>query len=173
MPPADQPADLLPHDIVGPLGYWDVPLPYLIAGGVVALLLLAVAIWALVVWRRRAKRRPLAPREKALAELAAARARAGESNPYDFIIGVCDVLRAFLSAEYRLPATTQTSYEFLQTAKDSKMFDDDRLARLARFLDKADAIKFARAEASASDNVELLDLAEDLVKGGTSHAIAA
>jgi hypothetical protein len=37
-------------------------------------------------------------------------------------------------------------------------------------LDKADAIKFARAAATGADNVELVGLAEDLVKGGPNAA---
>jgi hypothetical protein len=53
------------------------------------------------------------------------------------------------------------------------LFDADRLARLTRFLDKADAIKFARADATARDNDELAVLAEDLVKGEVPDAIAA
>lgn len=170
MPPAAAPADLLPHEIAGPADYWFVPLPYLVAGGVVLLVLLALGIWALVAWRRRARRRPLTALEKALAALAAARARAEQSDPYGFIIEVCDVLRTFLSSEHHLPATTQTSYEFLQTARGSGVFDAGRLARLTRFLDKADAIKFARVDATAADNVELLGLAEDLVKGGGDAA---
>jgi hypothetical protein len=44
---------------------------------------------------------------------------------------------------------------------------------LARFLDKADAIKFARAEASGADNAELAGLAGDLVKEEVPHALAA
>ena len=82
------------------------------------------------------------------------------------------MLRGFLSAEHHLPATTQTSYEFLQTARQSGVFDAVRLEHLTRFLDKADAIKFARADATASDNLELVGLAEDLVKGG-QDAVAA
>lgn len=174
MPPTNAPPqDLLPHEITGPLSYWDIPLPYLMAGSGVFLLLLIVAIWAFIVWRRRMKRRPLTPREKALAALTSARERAPQADSYEFIIEVCDVLRFYLSFEHHLPATTQTSYEFLQTATGSGVFDADRLTWLTRFLDKADAIKFARAEASASDNVELLDLAENLVKGDAAHAVAS
>jgi hypothetical protein len=47
------------------------------------------------------------------------------------------------------------------------------LARLTRFLDKADAIKFARADASGADNAELAGLAEDLVKGEVPDAVTA
>jgi hypothetical protein len=173
MPPADANADLLPHDIAGPVWYLPYPLPVMIALVAAALLLLGLAVWGFVAWRRRVNRRPLTAREKALAALAAARARAGQAAPYDFSIEVCDVLRGFLGAEHRLPATTQTSYEFLQTARGSSVFDDARLAHLTRFLDKADAIKFARAEATAADNEELAALAEDLVKGEGINAVAA
>lgn len=173
MPPADATADLLPHEIAGPVWYLPYPLPVMIAAGVVLLVLLGLAVWGLVAWRRRANRRPLTAREKALAALAAARGRAEESAPYPFSIEVCDVLRAFLGAEHHLPATTQTSYEFLQTARGSGIFDEGRLRSLTRFLEKADAIKFARAEAGSADNLELTGLAEELVKGGAEHAAAA
>jgi hypothetical protein len=173
MPAPDANTDLLPHEIAGPVWYLPYPLPVMIAVGVVVLLLLALGIWLLVRWRRNKARRILTAREKALAALAAAQGRAAEAPPYDFSIEVCDVLRTFLGAEHHLPATTQTSYEFLQTARGSGMFDAERLARLTRFLDKADAIKFARADASGADNAELAGLAEDLVKGEVPDAVTA
>lgn len=173
MPPADANADLLPHEIAGPVWYLPYPLPVMIAGGVLLLLALALGIWAFVRWRRRKAQRILTARERALAAIAAARARADQTAPYEFSIEVCDVLRSFLGSEHHLPATTQTSYEFLQTARGSALFDADRLARLTRFLDKADAIKFARADATAQDNDELAVLAEDLVKGEVPDAVAA
>ena len=174
MPPAaDANADLLPHEIAGPVWYLPYPLPYLIAAGVILLVLLAAAVWVLVAWRRRRMLRVLTAREQALAALAAARARAADTPPYEFSIEVCDVLRRFLRIEHRLPATTQTSYEFLQTVRGSNFFDADRLGGLARFLEKADMIKFARAEASAADNEELAGLAEELVRGEVPDAAAA
>ena len=173
MPPADANTDLLPHEIAGPVWYLPYPLPIMIAGGVLLLLALALGIWAFVRWRRRKAQRILTARERALAAIAAARARAQEMAPYEFSIEVCDVLRSFLGSEHHLPATTQTSYEFLQTARGSAVFDADRLARLTRFLDKADAIKFARADATTADNDELAALAEDLVKGEVPDAVAA
>lgn len=166
------PQDLLPHEIAGPVDYWPYPLPVMIGAGVVLAILLGLLAWALVVWFRRRSRRPLTAKEKALAALVAARAAAEQSAPYLFSIEVCDVLRKFLGTEHRLPATTQTSYEFLQTAKQSGVFDAVRLEHLTRFLDKADAIKFARADATGADNLELVGLAEDLVKGG-QDAVAA
>lgn len=173
MPPADPNADLLPHEIAGPVWYLPYPLPVMIALGVLVVLLVALAIWAFIAWRRRVNRRPLTARQRALADLAAARGRAEVAAPYEFSIEVCDILRNFLGSEHHLPATTQTSYEFLQTARGSGVFDDVRLGGLTRFLDKADAIKFARADATAADNAELAGLAEELVQGEPTHAVAA
>jgi hypothetical protein len=173
MPPADVPANLLPHEIAGPVWYLPYPLPVMIAAGVFILVLLGLGVWAFVAWRQRVNRRPLTPREKALVALGRAQVAAAEARPYEFSIEVCDILRGFLSVEHHLPATTQTSYEFLQTARGSGVFDPERLARLTRFLDKADMSKFARTEATGADNVELAGLAEDLVKGDVAHAVAA
>lgn len=174
MPPSSPPAgDLLPHEIAGPVWYLPYPLPVMIAAGIALFLLLVVAAWLFVRWRQRRTLRTLTARERALEALAAARARAEGAGSYEFGIEVCNVLRNFLAAEHRLPATTQTSYEFLQTARGSGLFDTARIACLTRFLDKVDAIKFARAEAGAADNAELVSLGEDLVKGEVSDAVAA
>lgn len=173
MTPTDATAADLPHEIAGPVWYLPFPLPVMIAAGVLLAVLLGLAIWAFVAWRRRVARRPLTPLQRALAEIGRARAAAADRPPYEFSIEVCDILRTYLTAEHRLPATTQTSYEFLQTARGSGMFDEDRIGRLTRFLDKADMIKFARADATAADNGELADLAEDLVKGGKPDVVAA
>lgn len=173
MPPTNaMPPDLLPHEIAGPVDYLPYPLPVMIAAAAVIAVILALLLWGGVVWIRRRRRRPLTAQEKALGALAAARPGAEQAVPYLFSIEVCDVLRGFLGAEYRLPATTQTSYEFLQTARRSGAFDAARLEHLTRFLDKADAVKFARAAATGADNLELLGLAEDLVRGGQDAAAA-
>lgn len=173
MPPTNaMPQDLLPHEIAGPVDYLPFPLPFMIGAGAVLAVLLGLLAWALVIWLRRRKQRPLTAKEKALAALAAARPGAEQAAPYLFSIEVCDVLRGFLGAEHHLPATTQTSYEFLQTARQSGVFDAVRLEHLTRFLDKADAIKFARAAATGADNIELLGLAEDLVRGKEDAAAA-
>lgn len=170
MPSAEATQDLLPHDIAGPVWYLPYPLPLMIAIVVGVLLLLMVAVWLLVRWLRR-QGPPPTPRERALASLAAAQARASEAAPYPFSIEVCDVLRDYLGAEHRLPAPKLTSYEFLQMAQNVQLFNERRLEDLTKFLEKADAIKFARAEAGAADNIELASLAEELVRGEEpSHA---
>ncbi|MFM8232144.1 MAG: hypothetical protein ACKOAL_13085 [Chthoniobacterales bacterium] len=172
MTPTNAVTDLLPHDIAGPVDYLPYPLPVMIGAAVVLAVIITSILWLVMAWIRRRNRRPLTAKEKALAALAAVRPGADQATPYLFSIEVCDVLRGFLGTEHHLPATTQTSYEFLQTARNSGIFDTARLEHLTRFLDKADAVKFARAAASGADNVELLGLAEDLVRGG-NDAVAA
>jgi len=172
MTPTNAVTDLLPHDIAGPVDYLPYPLPVMIGAAVVLAVIITSILWLVMAWIRRRNRRPLTAKEKALAALAAVRPGADQATPYLFSIEVCDVLRGFLGTEHHLPATTQTSYEFLQTARNSGIFDATRLAHLTRFLDKADAVKFARAAASGADNVELLGLAEDLVRGG-NDAVAS
>lgn len=172
MTPTNAVTDLLPHDIAGPVDYLPYPLPVMIGAAVVLAVIITSILWLVMAWIRRRNRRPLTAKEKALAALAAVRPGADQATPYLFSIEVCDVLRGFLGTEHHLPATTQTSYEFLQTARNSGIFDATRLAHLTRFLDKADAVKFARAAASGADNIELLGLAEDLVRGG-NDAVAS
>jgi len=169
---AAAPQDLLPHDIPAPLPYLEYPLWLVATVGGAAIILLALLAWVIARWWRRRRPRDLSAKDKALTALARARSEAEQAAPYLFSIEVCDVLRNFLGAEHHLPATTQTSYEFLQTARQSRVFDQGRLEYLTRFLDKADAIKFARAAATGADNIELVGLAEDLVKGG-ENAVAS
>jgi len=173
MPPVDPNADLLPHEIAGPVWYLPYPLPVMIAAALVLLLLLAAAVWALVRWRQRKARRPLDPRQAALGALALLRPRIEASDPYDFSIVVCEIVRGFLAIEHRLPAPKLTSYEFLQAVQGGSLMGQDRMEKLSRFLEKVDAIKFARSEATIADNGELAELAENLVKEEVPHAVVA
>ena len=173
LPPSEATPDLLPHEIAGPVGYLPYPWPIMIGAGLLLLILLSLVGWALLAWRQRVKRRPPTARQIALDNLMRARAGAAQVGCYPFSIEVCHALRVFLGAEYALPATTQTSYEFLQTARGSKVFDAAGLTRRTDFLAKVDAVKFAQAEASATDNLELVSLAEELVKGGVPDVVAS
>ncbi|MFM8809089.1 MAG: hypothetical protein ACKOJB_09365, partial [Chthoniobacterales bacterium] len=141
MTPTNAVTDLLPHDIAGPVDYLPYPLPVMIGAAVVLAVIITSILWLVMAWIRRRNRRPLTAKEKALAALDAVRPGADQATPYLFSIEVCDVLRGFLGTEHHLPATTQTSYEFLQTARNSGIFDTARLEHLTRFLDKADAVK--------------------------------
>jgi len=94
MTPADATAADLPHEIAGPVWYLPFPLPVMIAAGVLLAVLLGLAIWAFVAWRRRVARRPLTPLQRALAEIGRARAGAADAAPNELRIAGCGRLRS-------------------------------------------------------------------------------
>jgi hypothetical protein len=153
--------DIAPPVYVFPYPYWEIALAAL------AILLIIVAVaWAI---RRHLKNRPLppppTPKEIALRSLDKARSQIELQQPYDFSILVSDILRVFLSAQFSLPATKQTSQEFLASLSRFPRFTEPEKALLAAFLDKSDRIKFARVDATTSDSAMLLQEAVRFVEG--------
>jgi len=166
--PGGPPEPVQIRDIAPPLDVFPYP-PWMVAvAAILALAVLALAVWLIVRWvRNRPGPPPLGPRTIALGELEKLRARADELEPYAFSIAVSDVLRTFISnARFRLPATRQTSPEFLAAISGSPLFSENDRALLARFLEKCDMIKFARVQATSVDNVELVENALAFVRGG-------
>jgi hypothetical protein len=153
--------------IAPPVPVFPYPLWMVIAAGAVALALVALLVWLLVRWLRQPKPLPPppTPREVALAALQALRQQAGTEEPYPFSIAVSEVLRTFVTEEFRVKATNQTSPEFLAAAARSPRFSEEDRALLAVFLEKADLIKFARLQASAADSEALLEQACCFVEG--------
>lgn len=155
---APTPAPL--HDIVGPIPAtgWPLGLALAVAAGVVVAGLVLLALF-----RPQRKSPPISPRQRALAALAALRAR--ELEPYDFGVQASDILREFVRDEHGLDATTRTSLEFLEALQNHPIFDLDERAALAGFLEAADLLKFARAGAAQQDMQRMLETAERLVRG--------
>ena len=149
----------------------DVPWPAWVwwAIGVGSVIVLALLVW-LVIWLR--SRRPAVsaptPRMIALRALEELRARVREFDPYAFSVQVSDVLRTYVSGQFNLHATSQTSPEFLASIAMSPRFSDEDRKLLATFLDRCDMLKFARVEAHAEENGELLGAASAFVQG--AHA---
>ena len=161
MTPESSLKDIAPPVDVFPYPAWMVALAC--AG---AALLLALIIWALVRWwRNRPAPPPPTPREIALAALAKASEQISRMEPYNFSILVSNILRTFVSAEYRLHATEQTSPEFLASIAESVRFSASDKSLLAAFLEKCDLIKFARVDASQGDSSALLEQASNFVRG--------
>lgn len=156
------------HDIAPPVDVFPYP-PWMVATAIAAAaLLLGLLIWLLVKWaRRRPAPPPLSATAIALRELEQLRARAAETPPYDFSVTVSDVLRTFVgNAKFRLPATRQTSPEFLAAISGSELFTESDRSLLRHFLEKCDMIKFARLQATSADNSELVESALAFVQGG-------
>ena len=171
-PPASAPApDAKPdplaglRDIAPPV---DVPWPPWVwwAIGIGAVIVLALLVW-LIVWlvRRKPAAPPPTPRMIALRALEELRAHIRELDPYAFSVRVSDVLRTYVSGQFDLRATSQTSPEFLASIADSPRFSSVDKELLATFLERCDMLKFARIEAHAEENGEMLGSATAFVQG--------
>src|SRR5438874_5206615 len=144
------------HDIAPPVDYSLIS-PWLIFLGVFILL---TAIGLIVWFVAKSLRRPTAPqppRERALALLEQIRAQITAMNPYRFSIHVSDILRSYVTEQFGLPVTRQTSVEFLNGLRGSSPFSEDEKSLLEDFLNRCDLIKFARYEATTSDSDLLLE----------------
>jgi hypothetical protein len=153
------------HDIAPPLDYSLIP-PWLIFLGVfVSLTLVGLLIWLVA----RSFRRPAPlelPRERALAMLEQMRSEIERTNSYRFSIRVSDILRHYVTEQFNLPVTRQTSVEFLTALSQASPFSEDEKSLLEDFLNRCDLIKFARYEATSEDSQLLLEEAVRFVQGG-------
>src|SRR5437667_274362 len=132
--------------------------------------LVALSLLGLVVWlcakRRKPPLPPKLPREIALEELERIGCEIEKMSPYQFSIRVSDILRKYVTQQYGLPATRQTSIEFLTALAKASPFSTEEQTLLEDFLGRCDLIKFARYEATTSDRELLLGEAIRFVKGG-------
>ena len=153
------------HDIAPPIDYSLIS-PWLIFLGVfVSLTVVGLIIWFVAKSFRRPTP-PQPPRERALTLLEEIRAQITAINPYRFSIRVSDILRRYVTEQFGLPVTRQTSVEFLNGVRGSSPFSEDEKSLLEDFLNRCDLIKFARYEATTSDSELLLEEAIRFVKGG-------
>ena len=153
------------HDIAPPVDYSLIP-PWL----VFVIAFVALSLFGLVGWlfakRRKSPVPPKLPREVALEELERISREIERMSPYQFSIRVSDILRKYVTQQYGLPATRQTSIEFLTALAKASPFSTDDKSLLEDFLNRCDLIKFARYEATISDSELLLQEGIRFVKGG-------
>ncbi|PYI98830.1 MAG: hypothetical protein DME98_02905 [Verrucomicrobia bacterium] len=153
------------HDIAPPVDYSLIP-PWLVfVIAFVALSLLGLVVW-LFAKRRKPQMPPKLPRELALEQLEQISREIENTSPYQFSIRVSNILRKYVTQQYGLPATRQTSIEFLTALANTSSFSTDEKSLLEDFLNRCDLIKFARYEATTSDSELLLQEAIRFVKGG-------
>ena len=152
------------HDIAPPVDYSLLP-PWL----VFVIVFVALSLLGLVVWliaKRRKPTPPKLPRQIALEELDRIGREIERMSPYQFSIRVSGILRKYVTQQYGLPATRQTSIEFLTALAKASSFSTEEQTLLEGFLNRCDLIKFARYEATTSDSELLLGEAIRFVKGG-------
>jgi len=152
------------HEIAPPVDYSLVP-PWVIYTGIaVGLVLLGLIGW----WLRKRAQRPKpvrSARDRALEALAQIEREMPTMTPYQFSIDVSDILRGYVTEQYHLPVTRQTSVEFLGLLAKSSPFSADETSLLEDFLGRCDLIKFARYDATMHDSQSLLEEANQFVKG--------
>jgi Domain of unknown function (DUF4381) len=153
------------HDIAPPVNYSLVPVWVIVVAAVVGLAVLGLLVGALIR-RRKPAAAPKSPRERALEALGRIEEQIESLNPYRFSIRVSDILRRYVTEQYELPVTRQTSVEFLEGLRIKSPFSDDERALLEDFLNRCDLIKFARYDATTADSRMLLEEATRFVQGG-------
>ena len=131
---------------------------------IAGLILLGLIAW----WIRKRSLRPKpvrSARERALDALEQVGDEIEVSTPYQFSIAVSDILRSYVTEQYQLPVTRQTSVEFLASLAKHSPFSADETSLLEDFLERCDLIKFARYDATPQDSRLLLEEATRFVKG--------
>ena len=152
------------HDIAPPVDYSLIPAWLVFVAVFVALSVLGLIVW-LIGRRRKPAPPPKLPRQIALEELDRISGEIERVSPYQFSIRVSDILRKYVTQQYGVPATRQTSIEFLTAVAKASPFSEEEASLLEDFLNRCDLIKFARYEATTSDSKLLLDEAIRFVKG--------
>jgi hypothetical protein len=153
------------HDIAPPVDYSLLPPWVIVCLVVVGVILVGLIIW----WIRRRWQRPkpqLSPRERTLELLDGISREIDTLPPYQFSIRVSDILRRYVTEQYQLPVTRQTSVEFLNALAQASPFSEDEKSLLEGFLNRCDLIKFARYDATQEDSRLLLEEATRFVQGG-------
>jgi hypothetical protein len=87
---------------------------------------------------------------------------AGEIEKYHTLVS--DLMRTYVERRYRLPASHQTTAEFLETVRQSPSLSTSQQGFLQEFWHRCDLAKFARAAASPEECRELADLARSFIR---------
>jgi Domain of unknown function (DUF4381) len=157
-------AEQIFHEIAPPVDYSFVPTWGIFLASFVGLSLVGLIIW-LIKRRGTTATTPKLPRDIALEELDRISVEIETMNPYLFSIRVSDILRRYVTNQYALPVTRQTSVEFLTALAKASSFSVNEKSLLEDFLNRCDLIKFARYEATSADSRLLLEEATRFVKG--------
>ena len=158
------------HEISPPVDYSLIPWWVVFAISFVVLSLIGALVWW-ILRRPKSKAPPKLPRQRALEALDQIGGDVERINPYEFSIRLSGILRGFVTEQYGLPLTRQTSVEFLERLARNQQFSGDEKSLLQDFLNRCDLIKFARYHATSADSRMLLEEATRFVKGGEIVAV--
>lgn len=83
--------------------------------------------------------------------------------PETFYVELSNTVRQFFEAHYRLPATTQTTPEFLESLSHSPVIGKDTRQQISQFLLEADKIKFAQQHAEPTQCEKAFHIAQQFI----------
>jgi hypothetical protein len=152
-----------------------------VAGVVLILSLIVVAIVRLLIRRPEILAPPPKPwvvAEKAMERLAEQIEQGIDAE--NFFVELTDIVRTYIESVFDLPATEQTTPEFLEVLKLSDKLSADHRLLLMDFLNAADMVKFARAAADQQQIMNALksacqfviDTSESLMRAPAEAATA-
>ncbi len=78
------------------------------------------------------------------------------------------IVRKYIEDYYSLPATTETTEEFLRNIAVNPVFDKSTEADLAEFLKSADVVKFSDHTPTVAECTQAQKTAENFITSGTS-----
>lgn len=110
-------------------------------------------------------RKALTAQKQALKSLKALEKRQlPQTGNYDaFYVTLTDTVRNYIEEKFDLPATTETTQEFLHTMTTRPSFDPKTQDLLTEFLTEADKVKFASLSPSPAECQEALHAARSFV----------
>lgn len=142
----DAPPQLLPID--GPVDIPNPWLPWIIAGALLGTILTALLLSSIArrlkQRRRRRDEAPVDPYTHARTEIQRLRPLVQRRQDEPFILQASEILRTYIEARFHLPVSERTTEEFLPEASRHPSLHGAPADTLARFLDQADLVKFAR-----------------------------
>jgi len=148
------------RDIHGPVLLKEQPPYLLIAGIIIFVLMLAVAIFWFLKKRTKPTPPPIDPWEKALLDLADAKRLLNPERGLQYMDRASQILRRYIESRFAIQSTRQTTREFLQGLKirDNSPLQAHK-AELRNCLEQADMAKFAHH----IPEIKNLEMMEDAV----------
>jgi hypothetical protein len=157
------------HDVLGPERLPELPSfwpRWLAWAGVAVAAVILVVVGLRLFRRRRDEAPPVPPHEWALAELQRIEAldlpASGQSNRYHTLLS--EVIRRYLGRQFNLPASRQTTAEFLRRLPGDCPLTPAQRDLLGEFLERCDLAKFAPITAGPEECRAAADLARAFVE---------
>lgn len=134
----------------------------------IGILVAAILFWiAVVIFKRMTRPPELAPPppyEIALNHLRKARNWLEPETAERFCTEVSNVMRGFLEAHFKLPASEQTTEEFFNDPKHKDVFSQDQEQELKEFSEQCDLAKFAKWGLGTEEMEKLYHTAETFIE---------